>query len=161
MITENLNPQGNVEIIVEENKNGFIVEKDRLHVKNAVLKTGREALAKCLSNSFGNSFNLFIDQMLFGDGGTSGGAIKFVNSERNGLFGITRAAKPVIATLDPTNPSLLILTSVLAFGEANGYAINEIALKLNSGDLYSMATLADLNKTSSLQLTFNWRISFI
>jgi hypothetical protein len=99
--------------------------------------------------------------MLFGDGGTSGGVPKYVDTSRNGLFGITRALKPVIVTIDPTLPSQVVFTSVLDYEEANGFQINEMALQMNNGDLYSMSTFADLNKTSSMQITWNWKLSFV
>jgi hypothetical protein len=99
--------------------------------------------------------------MLFGDGGTSGGTLKYVDTQRTGLFGITRASKPVISQIDPNIPSQVVFTSVLTFDDANGYALNEMALQMSNGDLYSMVTFADLNKTSSMQITFNWRLSFV
>ena len=99
--------------------------------------------------------------MLFGDGGTSGGTFKTVETQRNGLFGITRASKPVISTVDPSIQTQVVFTSVLTFDDANGFALNEMALQMANGDLYSMVTFADLNKTSNIQVTFNWRLSFV
>ena len=128
---------------------------------NAVLRKGREAITKSLANEIGDSYNFYISRMLFGDGGTTAGTVKYVNSDRTGLFGITRANKPVIATIDPNLPSNVIFTTVLKYEEANGYALNEIALQMNNGDLYSMATFPDFGKTSSMQLTFSWRVSVI
>jgi hypothetical protein len=99
--------------------------------------------------------------MIFGDGGTAGGTLKVVDSARTALFGVTRASKPVISSVDPNILSQVVFTSVLSFDDANGYAINEMALQMSNGDLYSMVAFADLNKTSSMQITFNWRLSFI
>lgn len=131
------------------------------HFKNTVLRKGREALAKGLANDIGDSFNFFVSRMLFGDGGTQGGQLKYVTTDRNGLFGITRASKPVIASVDSITPTQVIFTSVLSFSEANGYALNEMALQMNNGDLYSMSTFPDLNKTAQMQITWNWRIAWV
>ena len=158
-IHEPLKVIGTVERIIEY-KDG-IKETEVTEIKNTVLRTGREALAKSLANDVSSVYNYFINRMLFGDGGTSGCSLKSVDTQRTGLFGITRASKPVIATVDPNLTTQVVFTSVLTFDDANGYAINEMALQLASGDLYSMVTFADLNKTSSMQITFNWRLSFV
>lgn len=128
---------------------------------NTVLKMGRRAMALCLSNQIGDSFNLYITRMLFGDGGTQNGVKKYVDSERNGLFGVTRVAKPVIASMDATIPTQVIFTSTIKFDEAVGMILNEMALQLSTGDLYSMTTFPDLNKTEEQQITFNWKLGFL
>ena len=87
--------------------------------------------------------------------------VKYVDSQRNGLFGITRASKSIIAQVDPNIPSQVVFTAVLSFDDANGYALNEMALQMSNGDLYSMVTFLDLNKTDQMQITWNWRISFV
>lgn len=153
---DKIQPKGSVEVILQ-----FKGYTEKIQFNNAVLITGREALAASLANNIGSSYDFFINRMLFGDGGTSGGVPKHVGTERNGLFGITRAVKPVLATIDPNLPSRVIFTTVLSSEEANGYALNEIALQMNNGNLYSMATFADLNKTSAMQITFNWSLSFV
>jgi hypothetical protein len=130
-------------------------------IKNTILRKGREALAKCLANKLNDTFDFFVSRMIFGDGGTNSGVPKFVNTERNGLFGTTRVSKPVIATIDPNLPSKIIFTSVVGFSEGNGFALNEMALMMDNGDLYSMVTFPDLNKTSNTQITWDWSISFI
>jgi len=135
--------------------------KKPFEFKNTVLTKGREALAASLSNNFSGEYNFYISRMLFGDGGTSGGSKKYVNTNRNGLFGTTRASKPVISSIDPNTPYQAIFTSVLRFDDANGYALNEMALQMGTGDFYSMVTFPDLNKTSDMQITFNWRLSFV
>ena len=129
--------------------------------KNTILVSGREALAAGLANSIGNSFDFYVSRMIFGDGGTSGGTPKLVNANRNGLFGTTRVSKPVFATIDPEVPSQVIFTSVIPGSEGNGYTYNEMALRLNNGDLYSMATFPDLNTTSAMQWSWTWRLTFI
>lgn len=150
-------PKGSIERIIKW-KNGK-EEKDYCH--NAVLRIGREALTSCLANNIGDNFDFFVSRMLFGDGGTEGGVPKFVNTDRTGLFGITRAIKPIISTIDPNLRTQVVFTSILDYEEANGFALNEMALQMNTGNLYSMATFADLNKTSLMQITFNWSLSFV
>ena len=152
-----IQPIGRVERIIK-NKNGEILKTE---FKNSVLKTGRNALAASLANSFGDSYDYYISRMIFGDGGTSGGVPKFVSVDRNGLFGITRAIKPVISAIDPNQATQVIFTSILDYDEANGFTLNEMALQMNNNNLYSMATFADLNKTSSIQITWNWKLFFV
>lgn len=153
---DNIQPKGSVEIVLH-----FRDFTKKIQFHNTVLLKGREALAASLANNIGSSYDFFISRMLFGDGGTSGGVPKHVGTERNGLFGITRAVKPVLATIDPNLASRVIFTTILSSEEANGYTLNEIALQMNNGDLYSMATFADLNKTSAMQITFNWSLTFV
>jgi len=151
-----IRPKGDIEMIIK-----YADSTEHIYFPNAVLRKGREALASSLANDFGNSYNFFISRMLFGDGGTSSGSPKFIDTSRNGLFGITRAVKPIIVTIDPALPSQIVFTSVLDYEEANGFTLNEMALQMNNGDFYSMSTFADLNKTSSMQITFNWRLAFV
>ena len=148
---------GHVQMVVDY-KSG---ERSVIEFPNTILRTGRNALAAALAGDVGSSFNFYIARMLFGDGGTAGGATKFVDTARNGLFGITRANKPVIAQVDPNIPSQVIFTSVIAYSEANGYTLNEMALQMNTGDFYSMVTFPDLTKTDQMQITWNWRLSFV
>ena len=129
--------------------------------KNTVLSKGRQALASSLAKSFEGEYKFYIYRMIFGDGGTSGGTKKYVNTNRNGLFGNEVASKPVLSSVDPNMPNQVTFTSVLRFNEANGSPLNEMALQMSTGDLYSMVTFADLNKTSEMQITFNWRLSFV
>jgi hypothetical protein len=156
-MNENIESKGQIEAIIEYSDG----RKERLLTCNTVLRNGREALASSLANEIGDSFDFYISKMLFGDGGTNGGVPKFVNSARNGLFGVTRSTKSIISTIDPAIPSQVIFTSILGYDDANGYSLNEMALQMNNGDLYSMATFADLNKTSTMQITWNWRYSFV
>jgi hypothetical protein len=154
---ENVTVKGNVETIIEW-QNGRIETFD---VSNVILKTGRQALAKVLAGDIGDSFSFYITKMLFGDGGTQGGVKKYVDAGRNGLFGVTRLSKPVISNIDNSVPEQVILTTVVRFDELVGVTINEMATQMANGDLYSMTTFPDLNKTEDMQLTFNWRINFI
>lgn len=156
-INEGIETKGYVQAVIEY-KSGEI---ETIEFPNTVLTTGRQALAAGLAHDIGDQFNFYITRMLFGDGGTSGGATKYVNASRSGLFGVTRASKPVIATVDPNITTQVIFTSVIPYDEANGFALNEMALKMANDDLYSMVTFPDLNKTSQMQITWNWRLSFV
>jgi len=156
-ITEGLKPCGFVQVIIDYESG----ERKIVEFQNTILTRGREALASCLARDVGDGFNFYVNRMLFGDGGTADGSTKFVATSRNGLFGITQASKPVIASVDPNIPSQVIFTSVIAFSEANGAVLNEMALKLATGNLYSMVTFPDLTKTAQMQITFNWRLSFV
>lgn len=161
---EDLGCRGDVEMIVETEGGIKVVE-----FRNTILRTGREALALSLANRTGGDFDFFISRMLFGDLGAVGGTPKSVQTERTSLFGPTRVEKPVVANIDPNNGSQVTFTSVVSYDEGNGFNINEMALQLHGsvppgGDrpsLYSMATFPGIHKTSLMQLTFNWRISFI
>lgn len=149
--------KGNIEVVIKY-ESGKI---ESINFNNTVLRTGRAALASALSNRIGDDFDFFISKMIFGDGGTQGGVPKQVGDERNGLFGSARVIRPVISNIDPNNETQVVFTSVIPFDEGNGYSLNEMALQLNNGDLYSMATFAGISKTSSMQITWNWRLSFI
>ena len=148
---------GHVERIVEYRDGST----DIVTWENAVLDKGREALAATLANLVGDTNEFFIARMIFGDGGTTAGAKKFVNTNRNGLFGVTRLTKPVTALIDDLNASQAIFTSVITFDELVGVAMNEMALQMANGSLYSLSTFLDLTKTANMQITFNWRLNFI
>ena len=149
--------RGDVEVSIE-----FLDGKTKnIEFKNTILRTGREALALSLANRIGSDFDFFISRMLFGDGGAAGGIPKVVNTERNSLFGTTRVGKPVIANIDSDSGSQVIFTSVVSFGEGNGFTLNEMALQMQNGDLYSMATFPGISKTPQMQITWRWRLSFI
>lgn len=154
---ESTSCRGDVELVLES-KDGSV---QVIEFRNAILRTGREALALSLANRVGDDFDFFINRMLFGDGGTTGGVPKTVSADRNGLFGSTRVSKPVIANIDPNNSTQVIFTSVLSYDEGNNFTLNEMALQLHTGDLYSMATFPGITKTPQIQVTFNWRLSFI
>lgn len=154
---EFIKPCGFIQAVIEYDCG----KKETIEFHNTVLTYGRIALAKCLTYEIGDTFNFYINRMLFGDGGTVGGTTKVVSSDRNGLFGVTQASKPVIANTDPNIPTQAIFTSVITNAEANGAVLNEMALQMATGDFYSMATFPDLTKTSQMQITFSWRLSFV
>lgn len=129
--------------------------------KNRILRNGRKNLAKALANDFGSSFEYFITGISFGNGGTVGNAPRYVDETREGLFGTTLTTKPVISSINPDFPTQVTFTSVLTFEELAGETINEMALKMRNGDYFSMCTYGDITKTSSMQLTWNWRLTFV
>lgn len=157
MIQELIKTKGDVEIITEW-RGG---KSEILDIPNTILLSGRRALAKTLANSIGDSFEFYVTRMIFGDGGTFGGVKKYVNSNREGLFGVTKISKPALANIDNSVPAQVIFTSVIKFEEAVGLTLNEMALQMANGELYSMTTFPDLNKTEDMQITFNWRLNFI
>lgn len=132
-----------------------------LEFKNAILRTGSSALASSLANEVSDSFDFFISRMVFGDGGTQSGVPKTVSTERNGLFGSARVVKPVISNIDPTNSRRAIFTSVISRDEGNGFTLNEMGLQMNNGDFYSMATFGGVSKSSIMQITWTWSLTFI
>lgn len=162
---DNSTCKGTVEALIEY-KNG---NKENINFNNTILRTGRKALALCLANRVGDDFDFFISKMIFGNGGASAGGVPLqVSEDRNALFGQTVTSRPVIANIDPNNSTQVVFTSVVPFDDpSNGFTLNEMALKLNgspsnSGEgLYSMATFAGITKNNTMQITWNWRLSFI
>lgn len=135
---------------------------ETIRFSNAILRSGRQALAASLANEFGSDYNYFITRMLFGDGGTTGGGVpKFITEDRTGLFGTTQVNKPVISTIDPNNLTTAIFTSVVTYNDGNGVTLNEMALQMNNGAIYSMATHGGVAKTSQMQITWTWEISLL
>jgi hypothetical protein len=158
--SDNIALKGAVQAIIDY-RDGSQKIIDYEEIPNTVLRDGRIILARTLANKIGTVFSFYITRMVFGDGGSVDGVKKFVNADRNGLFGTTRLSKPVIATIDPNFPTQVIFTSVITFEDIVGVAISEMALQMNNGDLYSMTTFPDLTKTAEMAITFNWRLSFL
>lgn len=140
------------------NKNG---KQNIVEFKNAVLVGGRAELVKVLANKIGTTYEQYVSRMIFGDDGVDSGTPRYVDADRTGLFGITRANKPVIATIDATNLTQVTFTSVLGFDDANGYNLSEMALVLNNDILYSMTTFSPLSKTSDIQIIWNWKVNLL
>ncbi len=156
MIEDTTQCNGDIEITIEW-------EDGRMEhhtFRNTVLREGRKALAASLANSYGDNYDFFISRMAFGAGGVSGGVPKYVTEERTGLFSSV-IEKGVIANIDPNDLSQVVFTSVLSRDDANGFTINELALKMNTGLLYSMSTFGGFSKTAQMQVTFTWRNSFL
>ena len=158
ILEESIQQRGDVEIIIEHDDGSKEVQWRR----NCILQTAKKAQANALANNLsGSGYEYYIDSMIFGVNGTLGGAPKVVESSRNGLFGVTILNKSVTSTVNPQLLTQAIFTAVVGKDEANGNVINEMALVMKNGDLYSMVTLGGISKTSSMQIIFNWRISVI
>lgn len=138
-------------------------EQEKLDFKNQVLRLGRNALANVLTNNVSAAFNLYISRMIFGTNGTMSGTPREVEDTRTGLFGPVLLNKPVISNVNQSLPSQAIFTSVIAFNEAVGSSLSEMALLTADGNLFSMVTFGDVTKGSNplSQLTFNWEIMFV
>jgi hypothetical protein len=155
---EKIKPLGNIVALVEyKNKPSEV-----LRFPNTALAKGRAILAEFLAGQLQNK-NIFVKNMLFGDGGYDHQQAKkrTVNSDRNSLFGITRVSKPVVAQIDPLMPTQVIFTAVITFDDANDHTLNEMALQLSDDNLYSMATFPNLGKTNQVQITWNWYAQFV
>ena len=153
---EFLQPKGSIEIIVQH-KDGTTT----MYVNNTVLQAGREALAASLSHAFGSNYEFYIDTMVFGTGGVDGNNIKkSIDASRNSLWNEAKE-KPVSAIVDTVRPHEAIFTSVLPFDDGGDLEISEMGLRMANGDLYSMATFPNITKTDSIQITWNWRVSFV
>lgn len=156
-VSEEIKQRGDVEIIIDH-KNG---SRESFWVRNAILQGAKNAHANAVANIIGASYQYYIDQMIFGTNGTLGGAPKVVDASRNGLFGSTLVSKPVMAMVNPSALNQAIFTAVIGFDEGNGNIINEMALVMRNGTLYSMVTMGGISKTSSIQVTLNWRITYV
>src|SRR5882672_4269207 len=150
-------PEGTIDLVIKWD-DGRIEHRQ---MRNRILRSGRILMAQALANQFGAAFQFFVTGISFGSGGTTGVAPRYIDDTRTGLFGPTITTKSVISSIDPTTPTKATFTSVLTFDEAVGSTINEMALKLASGDYYSMVTMGDLNKSASVQLTINWTVNFV
>lgn len=151
------NVQGFVDFCIED----LLGNKKKYTIKNTILKKGKEALAMSLANEIGDRYSFYISKMIFGDGGTLNNQPRIVDQSRNSLFGTQVVARPIISSIDPSVTSQVIFTTVLPFDTGNGSVLNEMALEMNNGDLYSMVTFSDLTKTDQIQITWNWRINFL
>lgn len=156
ILSNEVRTTGDIEIIIDH----LDKESERLAFPNTVLILGRTSLAQVLANEIGANFQLYINRMIFGVNGTAGGVPKYVDASRTGLFGLTSLSKPVISSVDPTVPTTAVFTSVISYNDAVGLALSEMAIQMANGNLYSMKTFADLNKTNTMALTINWRLNF-
>ena len=151
--------RGDVQMIIKHDDG----KEEVIEFPNTILVTGRNALASSLANSFNQTYEFYINRMLFGIGGTDGGGNKkVVSPNRNGLYS-QLVSKSVISAVDPNVPSQVVFTSVLPANDVatNNQVLNEMALQMATGDLYSMVTFPNLTKTPTMQIVFNWRLSFI
>lgn len=162
--------KGSIKIDIEYN-NG---KKFTQLCDNVVLISGREALAKSLTNTLGtcpaattNSIGelvpaLYINAMIFGNQGVDGTLTpKVVSPARTTLYGPAIASKPVNSYVDGTVTTNAVFVATLLYGDAVGYNVNEMALQLSDNTLYSMVTYPNLSKTADMQVTFTWTLSFV
>jgi hypothetical protein len=156
-VNEFIKQRGEVEVVIDH-KDG---KQERFVVKNAILFSAKYAHANALCNNIGQTYQYYIQNMIFGTNGTFNGAPRVVDSGRNGLFGPTLVSKNVMSTVNPQMPNQAIFTAVIGFDEGNGNIISEMALMMKTGDLYSMVTLGGISKDSTIQITFNWRLTFV
>lgn len=145
---------GYVNVVIEDTDS-----KKNLCQYNTILKSGKNAMADSLSGEIGSVFQAYGQRMLFGNNGTVSGVSRYVDEGRTSLFGPTVIAKSVNTVRDSSDPKVSFV-SVLTKDDAVGIAIDEMALELASGDLYSMLTMGQINKTSTMQITFTWTFIF-
>lgn len=150
-------PKGNVEMVIEY-QNG---EKEYRSWHNTVLNNGKGVLAKTLAGEVGSSFSFYVCKMVFGDSGTIGEVPRFVDAARDGLFGPAVISNNVIANIDPNNPTQVIFTAIMTYDDAVDATLNEMGLQMADESYYSVATFGDITKTSLMQITWNWKLSFV
>jgi len=150
----NIQPRGDVSCEIKYD-NGKTENKV---LANTILRDGKIALANMLANEETSYINAF----LVGTNGVDGsGNARYVDESRTGLFSTPLLTKNVIVSVDTAAPTTFTATSVILSSEGNGSDINEIGLRLSNDDLYAMLTFESIAKTSSMTLTFNWKISFL
>ena len=149
-------PKGYIDIIVENMESGKIIHRER---QNTVLLTGRSALARGLANEFTGTFEFYVNSMVFGTSGEDANVPRKVDPGRESLYSSSEAAE-VSVTKDwsADYPDRSTFTGKLLTTHAVGLTLNEAALKLANGDLFSMVTFGGLSKTNQLQFTLNWTI---
>jgi len=159
MQNELVQTKGSIEMIVEH-KNGT---KETIIRKNTVLQKGREALASSLGRAYGGSYEFYVNEMHFGTGGVDGSNNpKYIDSTRNSLYDGSPVVFSASAVVDTVRSNEVVFTAVLPYDSPNStFEISEMGLRMATGDLYSMATFPVISKTVDVQITFNWRISFV
>jgi hypothetical protein len=155
-LSETIKAQGYVEIIVQDSVTGEIIKVEK---KNTVLVSGKATLARLLANDVSG---VYVQNMIFGQGGEDGNVPKVVDSGRTSLFSfISGTSTTVSSGWTSDYPTRATFSATLNSSTANGSVINEAALELSNGDLFSMITFGGLTKTSSLNFTLNWNLLII
>ena len=149
--------KGDVEVVIDY-KDG---SKDHRYFSNTVLDNGKAILAQTLAGDVGTSFVFYICTMVFGNNGTIGGVPRYVDSGRDGLFGPAVLSKNIIATINPSNPTQVTFTAILLYDDAVGYSLSEMGLQAANESYYSVATFGDIAKTNTMQITWNWKLTFV
>ena len=135
--------------------------KETRVIPNTVLLGGKGAVIASLANDIGGSFTNYIDRMVFGDGGEESGVPKQVKASYTTLFGQTRAQVSATPSRPPDVVNQVTFTSVLTTSHANGFTLNEAALQMGNGSLFSLVTFSGIPKTSTMTLTFNWSMTVV
>lgn len=156
MTQDIIQSNGLVEFTIKDVDNDKIVYNKR---KNTVLSLGKQLLARSLSNDVNSPYDFYIDRMVFGTGGEDGEIPRSVDSGRTSLFNEVLEIS-VSSTWDSDFPTQVKFTGTIESSSANGFTLNEAALKTSSGELFAMVTFSGLSKTSQLQFTLNWTILF-
>lgn len=153
---DNIKIKGILSVDIED---GDLIETRTLN--NTVLLGGKNAIVKGLAYDIGGSFQYYVDRMLFGDDGEESGVPRRVNPSNTSLFGNTRASVTANPSLLSDVPNQVVFTSVLTESHAVGYTLNEAALQMANGALFSMVTFSGIPKSDSMTLTFNWTLTVI
>jgi len=146
---------GQINLIIKQND-----QINHLHYKNQLLNSGRRFLLSHLMPR-PSSTPIFLKNILFGDGGTVDGKVRQVVPEMEQLFGVTRMKKEAVVQVNPEISTQLLLTVVVSESEGNDFTLNEMALELSDGTLFSLATFPDFNKTDKMELTWLWSIFMV
>ena len=139
----------------------MLFRSESKHFKNCVINLGKYSIVKGLTNEYGGAFELYVSSMLFGTNGAVGGTPRVVEGIQTGMFGPAVISKPVVARPNDTLPNQAVFTAVLLKTDAVGEVLNEMALQLQDGTVFSVATFGDITKSNTMQMTWNWRITFI
>ncbi len=157
MFQESINSKGFVEIVITDSKTGEILE---IHKQNTVLLSGKTLMARSLAGEINDPFDFYVYSMEFGTGGLEGSTPKTVNSGLTSLYISSGIEVLVGRSWSNSYPTQAIFTGTLNTEIGNGLNINEAALKMANGDLFSMITFPSLSKTNSQQITLNWTVIF-
>jgi hypothetical protein len=133
---------------------------EKFTFKNQLLNPGRRFL---LSNLIPrpSSSPIFIKSILFADGGTHNNEVRMVEPEMEHPFGVIRMRKEVISQVNPEVPTEALFSVTVGENEGNDFTLNEMGLELSNGDLFSLATFPDFNKTSQMALDWSWSVCFV
>ena len=157
-IKSDIETRGIVELIVTNVITNEIVRRE---FHNTVLTIGKQMLAKTIANDIGAT-PIFVENMLFGQGGEDESVPKSVDTGRTSLFNFISGTRITAASAwNSEFPTRATFSATLDASTANGSTINEAALELSNNDLLSMITFGGLSKTSSLAFTLNWTVIFV
>lgn len=131
------------------------------HHNNTVLMRGKNSIVRMLGNQIGGSFDLYVDSMVFGDGGEENQILRSIDGGRDGLFG-NRVAQILVVPSYPIDVMNQVhFTATMPGNMAVGQEISEAALMLKDGSLFSMLVFPSILKTENRILTFNWTLTVV